>query len=74
QLSRAFRERYGLLPHRYVLQRRVQRAVALIETGQCSLAQVANVVGFADQSQMTKVFRKVSGTTPGRVRRGSSGG
>ncbi len=33
QLSRAFRERLGVAPHRYVIERRVQRAIALIEAG-----------------------------------------
>jgi AraC-like DNA-binding protein len=72
QLSRAFRERLGLPPHRYVIERRVQRAIALIEAGGAHLAQVAAEVGFSDQSQMTKVFRKLKGTTPGRIRRGSA--
>lgn len=72
QLSRAFRERLGVAPHRYVIERRVQRAIPLIETGGANLAQVA--AGFSDQSQMTKIFRKVTGTTPGRIRRRSARG
>jgi AraC-like DNA-binding protein len=74
QLSRAFRERLGVAPHRYVIERRVQRAIALIEAGGANLAQVAAAVGFSDQSQMTKLFRKVTGTTPGRIRRRSARG
>ena len=69
QMSRAFRERKGKLPHDYVIEKRVQRATALIETAQFNLAQIAAAVGFADQSQMTKMFRKVLGTTPGRWRK-----
>ncbi|HTV24504.1 MAG TPA: helix-turn-helix domain-containing protein [Polyangiaceae bacterium] len=59
-----------MLPHRYVLERRVARAMVLIERGGMSLAQVALEVGFSDQSQMTKTFRACCGQTPGRVRRG----
>lgn len=66
QLSRAFRQRKGKLPHEYVIERRVQRASMLIAAGELRLAQIATEVGFADQSQMTKMFRKVLGTTPGR--------
>lgn len=69
QLSRAFRERKGKLPHDYVIEKRVQRATAMIEAAQFSLAQIATAAGFADQSQMTKMFRKVLGTTPGRWRK-----
>jgi AraC-like DNA-binding protein len=70
QLSRAFRQQSGKLPHDYVIERRVKRASSLIDAGQLSLAQVAAAVGFADQSQMTKMFRKLLGTTPGRLRKG----
>jgi AraC-like DNA-binding protein len=70
QLSRAFREHKGKLPHDYVIEKRVERASVLIDAGQLSLAQVAMAVGFADQSQMTKMFRKLLGTTPGRCRNG----
>ncbi|MEY4544844.1 MAG: hypothetical protein RL685_1039 [Pseudomonadota bacterium] len=69
QLSRAFRERKGKLPHAYVIEKRVERAVSLIAAGELNLSQVALVVGFADQSQMTKMFRKVLGTTPARLRK-----
>jgi AraC-like DNA-binding protein len=72
QLSRAFRERKGMLPHDYVLALRVERARLLIGAGHLTLAQVAAAAGFADQSQMTKIFKKLLGTTPGRLRRGSS--
>jgi len=69
QLSRAFVERTGRLPHRYVLEQRIKRAMELIEAGEDGLAQVAVSVGFADQSQMTKTFRKLTGTTPGQVKK-----
>jgi AraC-like DNA-binding protein len=69
QLSRAFRERHGVLPHQYLLERRVERASTLIEEGRLTLAEVAIAVGFADQSQMTKAFQKLIGTTPGRYRK-----
>jgi AraC-like DNA-binding protein len=73
QLSRAFRERKGLLPHDYVLAKRVERARSLIVSSHLSLAEVAVAAGFADQSQMTKIFQKLTGTTPGRLRRLGSG-
>ncbi len=69
QLSRAFRERQGVLPHQYIIARRVDRAMALIDGEHHSLADVAMAVGFADQSQMTKMFSKLVKTTPGRFRR-----
>jgi len=41
----------------------------LIDAGHLSLPEVAAAAGFADQSQMTKIFQKMIGTTPGRLRR-----
>ena len=62
--SRTFRHATGLAPHRYLVQARVDRVkVLLIESGQ-SLAAIAEEAGFTDQSHMSKVFKRLAGTTP----------
>ncbi len=66
--SRSFKEAVGLGPQRYTVQRRVERAKALLRHGEASLAGVAATVGFADQSHFTAAFRRETGTTPGRFR------
>jgi AraC family transcriptional regulator len=65
---RAFRASKGISPHQYVVRRRVERAQALIEAGDLPYAVVAEMAGFADQSQMTKTFRRVLGVTPSHFR------
>ncbi len=64
--ARAFKERTGETPHRWLMQRRVQRAIELLRDGSEPLAQVAYECGFSSQSHFTKVFRQISGITPKR--------
>ena len=65
QLLRAFRDVYGLPPHAYLLQVRVRRASALLRTG-VSISDAALGAGFADQSHLTRCFKRATGVTPGR--------
>lgn len=67
--SEAFRQSFGTPPYRYVLQRRVERAKALLLEGNLSTAKIAIAVGFSSQAQLTVNFRRLAGTTPGRFRR-----
>jgi AraC family transcriptional regulator len=67
--ARQFKAATGLPPHRYVIMRRVERAKQLLQRdGDLSLAEVAARAGFADQSQLSRHFRRLVGVTPGRFR------
>ncbi|QIG42860.1 AraC family transcriptional regulator [Nocardioides anomalus] len=66
-LVRVFRREHGLPPHRYVVGRRLDRARRLLLDG-VPAAEVAVAVGFHDQSHLTRHFRALLGTTPGRFR------
>ena len=66
--SRSFKQAVGSGPQRYTVQRRVERAKALLRHREVNLADVAAAVGFADQSHFTAAFRRETGTTPGRFR------
>jgi AraC-like DNA-binding protein len=63
-LSRHFRAAFATSPHRFLLMRRLQRARAMIAEGE-PLAEVAAAVGFADQSHLTRHFKKAFGMAPG---------
>ncbi len=67
--SRSFTHAVGTGPQRFTVQRRVERAKALLRDGRGSLAEIAAATGFADQSHFTKAFRQATGETPGRFRR-----
>lgn len=64
-LSRMFKSEVGLPPHKYLIQVRIQRAKALLSSGM-PIANVAVEVGFADQSHLTKWFKRVVGVPPGQ--------
>jgi AraC-like DNA-binding protein len=64
-LARQFRACLGTSPHRYLVMRRLDRARALIRNG-APLAEAALACGFADQSHMTRHFKKAYGLSPGR--------
>ena len=65
-LTRLFKRALGVAPYQYLIQMRVNSARALIAAGGggYSLAQIATSVGFADQSHLTRHFKKVLGVTP----------
>jgi AraC family transcriptional regulator len=67
--ARQFKAAMGLPPHQYVILRRVERARQLLQSGtDLSLVDVALEVGFSDQSQFTRHFKRLFGVTPGRFR------
>lgn len=67
-LSRCFRRQYGMLIGEYVRRLRIEWAAKKLVTTDMSLAELAMVTGFADQSEFTRRFRQQLGTTPGRYR------
>lgn len=67
--SRLFRNTLGNTPHRYVAEMRIARAKELLATRRVSIAEIASMLGFADQSHFTAVFRKAAGVSPKRYQR-----
>lgn len=67
QFCRAFRTATGQSPHQYLLRRRVEHAKLLIARD-TPLVDVALQCGFADQSQFTRTFVRLVGSTPTRYR------
>lgn len=70
RFARGFRHSTGTTPHEFVVRARVGRARVLLERTGTPLFEVAARCGFADQSHLTREFRKRTGTTPGRYRAG----
>ena len=67
QLLRGFAHETGITPHAYLVQRRVRLARQLLIAGRAP-AEAAQDAGFADQSHMTRAFRRQFGVTPARYR------
>jgi AraC family transcriptional regulator len=63
-LKTLFRRSTGLPVHRYVIQRRVERARDLLGRGELPASQVALEAGFAHQSHMARWMRRLLGVAP----------
>jgi len=70
-LVRSFTRSYGIPPHRYLLGRRLDLARRWLLAGD-DPAQVAVATGFYDQSHLTRHFKRLLATTPGRYQRGGA--
>lgn len=67
--SRAFRDATGFPPYRYLVQRRIDAARALLLEGDLPIAEIAMQCGFKSAGQFSVMFKQVLGTTPARFRR-----
>jgi AraC-like DNA-binding protein len=66
--ARAFRQSVGVPPHGYLLQRRLEHVERLLRDTQLPLSQVAQAVGFSDQSHLARHFRRLTGMPPSLAR------
>jgi AraC family transcriptional regulator len=67
--TRAFAASMSVPPHRYVSQRRLESAKAMIAAGRASLEEIAFHCRFSSQSSFTRAFRRATGMTPAEYRR-----
>ncbi|MCA9643992.1 MAG: helix-turn-helix transcriptional regulator [Polyangiaceae bacterium] len=71
-LCRAFRKEIGMPPHRYLTHLRIAEAKRLLRAG-VRASDLAPLLGFYDQAQLTKHFKRIVGTTPARFAKGRRG-
>jgi AraC-like DNA-binding protein len=66
-LIRAFKQRYGMTPHAYLINRRIQYSREQLRRGRL-IADVALDAGFADQAHLQRTFKRLVAATPGQYR------
>jgi AraC family transcriptional regulator len=66
----AFRASFGTSCHRWLGERRIQRAKELLSRSRAPLNQVASHSGFEDHVQFARIFRRSVGVAPSTWRRG----
>ena len=68
QFKSAFRDSVGVPVHRYVIQRRLERAKLLLGDKSRPIGQIALESGFAHQSHLARHLRRVAGVPPAKFR------
>ncbi|EHF4966724.1 helix-turn-helix transcriptional regulator [Enterobacter hormaechei] len=66
--ARMFRQSMGLAPHQYVMQRRMEKAKALVQHTTTPLTDIALACGFNSASHFSNRFRSMTGITPSQLR------
>ena len=66
---RVFKETFGSTPHAYIIRLRLELAQKLMLTTEMPLSEIALACGLADQSHLSKLFRREVGETPNAWRR-----
>ena len=66
--NRSFKAAFGETPHQYVMTRRMERAKAMLRTGDMSVTDVCFAVGFSSLGSFSTQFKRLVGDTPSAYR------
>jgi transcriptional regulator GlxA family with amidase domain len=66
--ARAFKDAFGVPPHRYLLTRRIERAVALLRDSDLPITEIAFRTGWQSLGTFGRIFRDITGDTPSLLR------
>jgi transcriptional regulator GlxA family with amidase domain len=69
--ARSFRQAFGAPPHRYLLSRRVERAISLLRDTDLPVTDIAFQTGWSSLGTFGRVFRDITGQSPSEVRYGA---
>lgn len=66
--AHSFKEAFGLPPHRYLLTRRIERAIALLRDTDLSITEIAFQTGWKSLGTFGRIFHDITGENPGSLR------
>ncbi|WP_099653184.1 MULTISPECIES: helix-turn-helix transcriptional regulator [unclassified Rhodanobacter] len=66
--ARSFRDAFGVPPHRYLLTRRIERAASLLRDTELAVTEVALQTGWNSIGTFGRIFRDITGESPGELR------
>jgi transcriptional regulator GlxA family with amidase domain len=66
--ARSFKAAFGVPPHRYLLTRRLERAIALLRDTDTPIIEIAFQTGWNSLGTFGRVFRDVLGVSPSALR------
>ena len=70
-ILRTFKKRYGISPHQYLVGRRMEYAMWLLENTDSPIQQIALSVGYSETSSFYRSFKKTYGFSPKERKKGS---
>ena len=66
--ARSFAQAFGVPPHRYLLTRRIERAMALLRDTDLPIIDIAYQTGWKSLGTFGRTFRDITGGSPGDLR------
>jgi transcriptional regulator GlxA family with amidase domain len=66
--ARSFRQAFGIPPHRYLLTRRIERALALLRDTELPVTEIAFGTGWESLGTFGRTFRDIAGCAPSSIR------
>ncbi|MGN6775285.1 helix-turn-helix domain-containing protein [Rhizobium sp.] len=63
-----FAKTFGMPPHRYLINLRLDFAEKLLTEGEIAIAEIAYISGFSDQSHLATTMKRYRGRTPTELR------
>lgn len=67
--SRLFHQHTGERPVKYIQEKRIERAQYLMVTTQMTFSEIATQTGFENVFYFSKIFKKITGMSPGSYRK-----
>lgn len=64
---RSFKSAYGVSPHHYLLTKRMEKSMELVQVGNLPVTEIAYMVGYNDIYAFSKAFKQFFGVAPSRV-------
>ncbi len=66
--ARSFKQAFGVPPHRYLLTRRIEKAMALLRDTDLPVTEIALRTGWESLGTFGRTFRDITGASPSEVR------
>src|SRR5262245_36260648 len=66
--ARSFKQAFGVPPHRYLLTRRIERAMGMLRDTDLSITEIALETGWGSLGTFGRTFRDITGKSPRAIR------
>jgi AraC-like DNA-binding protein len=67
--TRLFRDETGISPQKFVKKIRIDRACMLLHHADMTIDEIASLTGFADRYHFSRIFKQITGYSPGSFRK-----